>query len=687
MPREKPSVITPRALWWWLVAVLAAVMLRIWHLILMKQALSPPWKLGIWIVAAWCVAGAILAVERKDQRSPVATSPRHFSRRAGTFWATLALFSCLLLLFNIGYQRAASDGRGYFVQARSMVIDHDLDIAREIASFGARPGDAAFPIGTAILWSPFLLAAHLWLGLLNLLGGAWPRDGFFNPYQRAVGLGSFVYGFLAVNWIARSLRRSFDAAAATIAVAAVVLATPVVWYLAVEASMSHGAALFAVSAFLFVWLESRNRRSRTQWIVLTLLAALVTSVRPQDALVLVVLAVEATQQAWQTWRRERSATRVLRATATSAVPIIAAAAVIGLMLLPARAPVVDELHGGAAHSAGAAAPPDTADTASATSYLARQRLVSDWRIRDQLFSPHHGLISSSPVLAFAVLGLLALMRRDRLLGVSFLAVVTLQVFAGGMSLGWNAGASFGARRFVDLAMPFAFGTAAAVDVARRRPLLPVCALLFGFAATNLILVDAARRGAMTLSEPVPFRRVAEVVGSRVGNPFGFPAALWVAWRHRVPLSFYDTMPAAEFRRIHVDIGGGADDGYLTGSWLQPETDGRRTFRWAANPEAVMVVRVRAGSYRVSFVAEPFVWPDAPPQMVDVLVGNAVVATLPLPGGLSQQEVEIPDRLTPADGILRVGFRFAYARSPRELGLSNDNRRLAARFVAIDVLPR
>jgi hypothetical protein len=44
------------------------------------------------------------------------------------------------------------------------------------------------PGGAPLLWAPFFAPCHLWLGLLNLLGADFVRDGFSNPYQRAVGI-------------------------------------------------------------------------------------------------------------------------------------------------------------------------------------------------------------------------------------------------------------------------------------------------------------------------------------------------------------------------------------------------------------------------------------------------------------------------------------------------------------------
>jgi hypothetical protein len=173
-----------RVFWWALTAALAAVVLCLWHAVLMKEV---TFVTAGWIGLAWLLIAAARACERRGQTAGVAGVPSHWSRRTTTFWSLLAVFSTLLLLFHVGFERAASDGRGYFAQLNSLVIDRDLDFRNNIDSFGARRADAAYPLGTALLWTPFFLAAHAWLGIWNLFGADFPRDGYWNPYARVYG--------------------------------------------------------------------------------------------------------------------------------------------------------------------------------------------------------------------------------------------------------------------------------------------------------------------------------------------------------------------------------------------------------------------------------------------------------------------------------------------------------------------
>jgi hypothetical protein len=650
-----------RGLWWLLTAVLAALLLRIWHAVLMKEDLDRPIVLCGWIVGAWALIAAARVCERRGLRTGVARTPLVWSARTPAFWVLLAVFSGLLVLFHLGFQRAVGDGRGYFAQLNSLVIDRDLDFRNNITSFGARRADAAYPLGTALLWSPFFLLAHFWLGLLNLLGADYPRDGYWNPYQRAIGLGTLTYGFAAMVMTWHLLRRHFDGPSSGVAAVTILLSTPVVWYLAVDSSMSHGVSLFAATAFLAACLTTHGRRTPAQWVRVGALAALMIYVRPQNALFLGVLAVEGVLAIWHEWRTHADPWRLLRAMLPYAIPLLVVLVIAWFMVGPPT-------------------------RGRGTPYVLRMGLLARPRFMEQLFSANHGLVSSSPVLAIALLGLPLVLRKDVAVALGLLAVAAAQIFVNGTSSNWNAGASFGARRFVECAPIFAFGLAAAVDLARRRPLVPIGLVAGTLVAVNLAVVDDVRRGILNLSASFTAARMAESVVSRVGNPASLPAALLFAWQHDVPVSQFDRMRDM-VNLLRIDIGSEADEGYLVGRWMDRERDSRHVYRWVSDAEAVVVARLRQGAYTLRFRAEPFVWRDAPRQTVEIRIGRTLVATRELARGYRDYEVIVPEALTPRGAVMRLSFRFGHAQSPSEAGMSGDRRRLAARFAWIEMVPR
>ena len=75
------------------------------------------------------------------------------------------------------------------------------------------------------------LLTHAWLGLLNLSGMDLVRDGYSNPYQMAVGLGTLVYGCAALLLIRNVLRDYFSDALAVVTTIALCAGSFVIWYL------------------------------------------------------------------------------------------------------------------------------------------------------------------------------------------------------------------------------------------------------------------------------------------------------------------------------------------------------------------------------------------------------------------------------------------------------------------------
>ena len=103
------------------------------------------------------------------------------------------------------------DGVGYYAFARSLLIEHRLDFSKDWLeaneTFRMGRTDAAgnilanqytatghlnnhFSIGPAILWAPFLIAAHLGVLLWNRLGGHVLADGYSAPYRWAMARGN-----------------------------------------------------------------------------------------------------------------------------------------------------------------------------------------------------------------------------------------------------------------------------------------------------------------------------------------------------------------------------------------------------------------------------------------------------------------------------------------------------------------
>ena len=121
--------------------------------------------------------------------------------RHSTYEKILLLIFFLSLPLSNPWVRG--DGVGYYAFGRSLLIEHNLDFQKDwlAANTSFRMGrtdpsgdvladqytstghlDNHFSIGPAILWSPFLVMAHVAVRCYDSLGGHVTADGYSEPY-------------------------------------------------------------------------------------------------------------------------------------------------------------------------------------------------------------------------------------------------------------------------------------------------------------------------------------------------------------------------------------------------------------------------------------------------------------------------------------------------------------------------
>lgn len=698
-----------RASWVAVHVALLAVALRVWHMLLLKEHLDRPGVVAVWMGGAfllfWVAREMALGVD-PAQRGVL---QRRYAAIRGPELSLVVLLFVLLFLFHWGFARAASDGREYFVQVRSLMIDGDLDLANENATFGVRGTARNYPFGTPLLWAPFFALAHGWLGLVNLLGGEYPRNGFFNPYQRAVGIGSLVYGGIALALIYRLLCRYFSRALAAATTIAVTLGSFIVWYLVVDNSMSHAASMFAVTLFVYAWHETRGERTPRRWALLGALAGLMSLVRWQNVLFVVFPAAE--ELAWLLGARRRSA----RAELSTAGPTVRSPGD------NAPRPPVDDATSSPTEDVvpspgkGTVSVASTADRSGFAPTVARyiafvvgfivafSPQLFAWRalrgawfdlpsgahgaafaspaLGGVLFSPDRGLFSWTPLLLLATLGLLAFARRQPSLALLLAAALALQVYINA-TVEWS-GHGFGARRFAGCAVVFAVGLAAFLQWMKQRPLVAPVALVGGLLVVNLLFMQGMRAGDVPPAGTVRFRDMIGATTSRIGNPFALPMSALTALRFDTDLGFYERVGSQTFNNLAIDVGGANDDRFLVHGWSGAEAGAGLTFRWSDGPESSLVVPLKeAVDYALELRAAPFEGQGQESgqdvQVVEVWVNDALAERVAVSPGMNTHRVTIDGSLLRPE-FNEIRFRYAWTASPRDLGLSRDDRRLAVQF--------
>jgi len=425
----------------------------------------------------------------------------------------LIVFLVAFLCFRVVYTGWAigSDGLGYYAHLRSAIIDHDLQYENEFRQYNqfnqsvpnpsARTATGHVPnkhfIGPAILWFPFFVAAHLSTLAAAQLGIDLAPDGYSLLYQLFIGLGSIVYGLIGLVLLHKILLRFFQRREALFATGLVALATNVFYYLTVEPTMSHAMSLFAVSLFVWLWLKDLGSRTTQGILLLGISAGLMSIIRPQDFLFSTLYAAE-----WLGFVG-RNDVKAMPEAVTRRFKNLA------LFVVGFAVPMIPQmivwkiLYG----------------NWLLYSYSGESFRTLTPHLLDSLFSAYHGLISWTPVVAFALAGLLVFCSDQPKIGGIFVVTFVLQWYLNASWCGWSFGVSFGNRAYIGCSFLFAIGLAALLTQLKQwtRSIWVMCSILICW---NLLFSAQYALGMLPYSAPVEWKQVLvnqyRVIGVAIG---------------------------------------------------------------------------------------------------------------------------------------------------------------------------
>lgn len=407
---------------------------------------------------------------------------RHGFLQHSTYaWLLVGIFIVTLPLSNPWVR---GDGVGYYAFARSMLIEHRLDFTNDWLhannSFRMNKSDAQgnidpeeftvtghlnnhFAVGSAILWSPFLLATHAAVLLYDKAGGHVAPDGYSKPYIVAMAFSTALYGFLALLISFALARRYVDEAWAFLATLGIWFGSSLPVYMYFNPSWSHADSAFSVALFVWYWFRTRGSRTPAQYLVLGALAGLMLDVYYINAALLVFPLLE-----WLGQYRSRQ-----QHSAHTLVRILCDCALFAAATLAAFLPTL------------------IAKKIIYGSFL-NFGYTEHWYWRSPAFfkvcfSADHGLFSWTPILILALIGLFVLRNYDQQLGNCSLAAFLVYLYAIGCYQDWHGISSYGNRFFVALTPLFILGLAAFLG-RLARAWQPRRAKAFAWAATALFVV-------------------------------------------------------------------------------------------------------------------------------------------------------------------------------------------------------
>jgi hypothetical protein len=408
------------------------------------------------------------------------------------------------------------DGVGYYAYARAPLIEHNLDFTHDYQfandsfrearcdgngqpkpEYRTRTGhlENHFTVGPAMLWSPFLLAAHGGVLLARTLGCNVATDGFSWPYRYAMAIATGLYGFLGLFLSFRLAQKYAGTLWSFVATIAIWWASSLPVYMYFNPSWSHAHSAFTVGLFLWYWDATHERRSLAHWLVLGVLVGLMLDVYYANLMIVTVLVVEAIAQYVGIFHSGRCVASDLLTLFTRHLLFCCVVCVVMLPTFISRWIV----YGGPFK----------------TGYLSIRDFLWDSPVFLRvLFSSNHGLLSWTPLVAFAVIGLILFAIRLPRIGVPFFAaLVAFYVFIS-FYPDWAGISSYGNRFFISLTPLFILGLAYLLErfAARfeqsRTALAISSSVLACFVLWNLGLIYQWGTHLIPARGPISFRQVA-----------------------------------------------------------------------------------------------------------------------------------------------------------------------------------
>ena len=356
------------------------------------------------------------------------------------FWV---LFICcaISLSANIRYrwrgkaknEVIASDGIGYYSYLPATFIYNDptfsyyKDINRKYKDndqngpFMTMVDDKLlnkYYYGEALMVAPFFAGAHLYGNLFNL-----DNDGFAPHYQIAVGLACLFWVMIGLYYLAKYLANFVSPRTAAITSGLIYGGSNLFYYTIFEPSASHPYSFTLVACFIYFAHKSFQNNTVKSYLIVAFILSLSIAVRPSNAIV--VLALPAIAGKWKTfvnWFIGAFKWRIL--------PL--AFIILGILLFPQAWFYKQQTGHWWVYA-----------------YGNEKFIFSESHFLEVLAGFRVGLITYSPIVAFAIIGLLFLIRKNKFQGFWLAGFVTFNIWLISCWWMWHYEGTFGMRPLID----------------------------------------------------------------------------------------------------------------------------------------------------------------------------------------------------------------------------------------------
>lgn len=143
-------------------------------------------------------------------------------------------------------------------------------------------------MGTAILYTPFFLAAHIYASVTD-----YPEDGFSEPYKFFLLLSTIFYLIIGFDFLRKILNRyDFSDKHSAIVILLIGLGTNLLCYASQSAPMSHVYSFCLFAIFIYYGILWHQRQSIIHTAILGLSFGLISLIRPSNAVIILFFALQ-----------------------------------------------------------------------------------------------------------------------------------------------------------------------------------------------------------------------------------------------------------------------------------------------------------------------------------------------------------------------------------------------------------
>ena len=140
-----------------------------------------------------------------------------------------------------------------------------------------------FTIGMSIMYLPFFLIAHVTAYILG-----YTTYGYSLPYLLLICISSWFYAFLGLFYLRKTLLKYYNDATVTFTLLSVALATNLFHYVTIDSAMSHAYSFGLFSIFIYLTIKWYEQKKLKTALLLGLTIGLISLIRPTNALLATV---------------------------------------------------------------------------------------------------------------------------------------------------------------------------------------------------------------------------------------------------------------------------------------------------------------------------------------------------------------------------------------------------------------